>query len=159
VVVASADPAQVSDERGELFGPARAVDGDTLMIDGVQADLWTIVAPKLDETCSGADSRPWACGQASRDHLQRLVEGRRVACIPEGPPPSDGSWLGLCFVAEAPCRDASAPCKSDLNSLNLAQVRKGWARDFEGQYSEPEADAQEDKAGIWAGGVAAESDR
>ncbi|MDG2522337.1 thermonuclease family protein [Caulobacter segnis] len=146
-----AEPADPVDRRTELFGPARAVDGDTLLIQGVEADLWTIDAPELAQTCLDKNKKPWTCGEASREHLEKAIAGRKVACRPEGPPPRDGRWLGLCFVAEAPCSDPSQPCESDLKSLNLAQVRNGWAMDFEGQYSEPESDAQKDKAGLWVG--------
>lgn len=145
------------DNRTDLFGLARVVDGDTLEIGGVRAKLWTIGAPELAQTCVGEGGKPWACGEASRRHLQTLVAGRTVACRPEGPPPQDGGWLGLCFVAEAPCQDASVPCVSDLSSLNLAQVASGWATDLEGQYSEPQADARELRAGVWAGGAVAPS--
>lgn len=142
------DPA---DQRTDLFGPARALDGDTLVIDGVEADLWTIDAPDLGKTCE-RDGSSWACGEASRANLERLIGGRMVACRPEGPPPRDGRWLGLCFVSASPCAAAEDNCASDLTSLNIAQVRQGWALDTEGQYAEPESDAREAKAGLWAGG-------
>lgn len=142
-------PPQTKDGRLELFGPAYAVDGDTILVQGVRADLWTIQAPKLDQTCIGADGNPWACGKASRSHLDKLIAGRQVACRPEGPPSDKDDWQGLCFVADKPCSDASAPCQSDLTSLNLKMVREGWAADFEGQYMDPEEDARKEKLGLW----------
>lgn len=142
------DPA---DPRTTLFGPARAVDGDTLLIQGVEADLWTIDAPELAQTCDDKDDKPWACGEASRAHLDKLIGGRQVACRPEGPPTADGRWLGLCFVADTPCQGATGACESDLKSLNLAMVEEGWAADVEGQYGDSENVAQERKAGLWAG--------
>lgn len=143
-------PTSPDDPRTALFGPARAVDGDTLLVEGVEADLWTIDAPELAQTCEGPGGRPWACGEASRAHLETLIGGRQVACRPEGPPTRDGRWLGLCFVADAPCPGGSA-CESDLNSLNLAQVTDGWAADIEGQYADSQVDARERKKGVWAG--------
>lgn len=141
------------DVRKPLFGPARAVDGDTILVQGHEADLWTIVAPDLAQTCGAAGGQATPCGEDARRHLDTLIGGRSVACRPEGPPTPDGRWLGLCFVAEAACDDPSAPCESDLNSLNLAMVRQGWALDFEGQYSDPEDDARDQKLGLWADGV------
>lgn len=139
-----------ADGRADLFGPARAIDGDTILIQGVEADLWTIVAPKLAQTCQ-KDGQPWACGEASRAHLETLIGGRQVACRPEGPPPSDGRWLGICYVTDTPCQGDAGPCESALGSLNLAQVRNGWAEDFEGQFSEDEERAQTKTLGLWAG--------
>ncbi|USQ96700.1 thermonuclease family protein [Caulobacter sp. RL271] len=144
-------PADPSDPRADLFGPAKAVDGDTLLVQGVEADLWTIDAPELGQTCEDADGRPWACGEAARAHLQTLIGDHRVACRPEGPPTADGRWLGLCYVAEAPCQGDTGPCESDLASLNLAMVENGWAVDQEGQYADSEDSAQARKAGLWAG--------
>ncbi|KSB88901.1 hypothetical protein AS593_00790 [Caulobacter vibrioides] len=148
---AAAQPAQGPDGRAELFGPARVIDGDTLEIQGLRARLWTIDAPEPDQTCLDRDGASFACGQASREHLEKLIAGRKVACRPEGPPSDGDAWQGLCFVADAPCADAAAPCASDLSSLNLAMVRHGWAIDLEGQYADPESDAEADKAGLWAG--------
>lgn len=143
--------ARDADGRARLFGPARVIDGDTLEIQGLRARLWTIDAPDLDQTCLDKDGASFACGQAARVHLEKLIAGRQVACRPEGPPSDGDAWQGLCFVADAPCQDAGGPCESDLNSLNLAMVRQGWAVDLEGQYSEPESDAEADKTGLWAG--------
>jgi endonuclease YncB( thermonuclease family) len=156
------DPvAPVSPPRTRLFGEARAIDGDTLLIQDVEANLWTIDAPELAQTCEDRDGKSWACGDASRAHLEQLIGGRQVACRPEGPPPQDGRWAGLCFVADTPChgaagkgdtsQDDTGPCASDLTSLNLAQVTKGWATDIEGQYADNEEDARDRKIGIWAG--------
>lgn len=143
--------ARDAEDRAEPFGPARVIDGDTLEIQGLRARLWTIDAPDLAQTCLDKDGASFACGQAAREHLEKLIAGRKVACRPEGPPSDGDAWQGLCFVADAPCQDEGGPCASDLDSLNLAMVRQGWAVDLEGQYSEPESDAEGDKAGLWAG--------
>ncbi|MGH6612586.1 thermonuclease family protein [Sphingomonas sp.] len=132
-----------------LFGTADVVDGDTLIIGGVTADLWTIDAPELEQYCERGSTR-WPCGQDSRRLLQSLVKGRRVACRPEGPPEPDGRFVGLCFVRDTPCGQDNA-CESDLTSLNLAMVEHGAAMDIEGQYMDAQADAREQKIGIWRG--------
>jgi len=155
---APASPPVSGDTRGDLFGLARAIDGDTLLVQGVEADLWTIDAPELAQTCVGNDGKVWACGEASRAHLEQLIGGRRVACRPEGPPTVDGRWLGLCFVTDTPCQGDTGHCESGLESLNLAQVTDGWAADFEGQYADSEAVAQDRKTGVWAGRFEAPSE-
>lgn len=144
-------PVDPADPRTPLFGLARALDGDTVLVQGVEADLWTIDAPELAQTCEDKDGRSWACGEAAREHLEKLIGGRQVACRPEGPPTADGRWLGLCFVTDTPCQGATGACESDLKSLNLAMVEDGWAADFEGQYADSESAAQDRKAGLWAG--------
>lgn len=143
-------PRTPADRRADLFGHARAIDGDTLLISDVEVDLWTIDAPELPQTCE-KDGQAWACGEAARAHLEQLINGRQVACRPEGPPPQDGRWLGICFVTDVPCQGAAGHCQTALGSLNLAQVSDGWAADVEGQFSDSQADAQGQKAGLWAG--------
>lgn len=145
-----------ADPRRPLFGPATVIDGDTLAIAGIEADLWTIDAPEPDQTCEDAQGRTFSCGQAARANLERLIGGRNVACRPEGPPPDDGRWLGLCFVSDTPCdaghgTEAVGACASDLSSLNLTLVETGWAVDLEGQYADPQDAARGRKAGLWAG--------
>lgn len=146
------DPiAPVTPPNTGLFGEARVIDGDTLLIQDVIAHLWTIEAPELAQTCEDKDGKAWACGEASRVHLEKLIGGRTVACRPQGEQPRNGRWEGVCFVTDAPCPDDTGACASDLTSLNLAQVTQGWATDFEGQFMDNEADAQDRKLGIWAG--------
>lgn len=163
------DPvAPVSPPRDRLFGAAHAIDGDTLLIQDIEADLWTIDAPELGQTCQDKDGKSWDCGEASRAHLETLIGGRQVACRPEGPPSQDGRWAGLCFVSDTPChgavgqsetsQDDTGPCASELTSLNLAQVTKGWATDLEGQYADNQSNARDRKIGIWGGRFAPPSD-
>lgn len=148
-----------ADTRADLFGRAQVIDGDTLKINGVEADLWTIEAPELAQTCEDKNGKAWACGEASRAHLEKLIGGRQVACRPEGPPPTNGRWLGVCYMSDTPCQGDTGHCESDLGSLNLAQVTNGWAADFEGQYADNENDAQEARLGVWAGHFETPSER
>lgn len=143
--------AQVSAPSTDLFGKASVVDGDTLLVQDVEVDLWTIDAPELAQTCDDESGKPWACGEVSRVNLEKLIDDHQVACRAKGTLPEDGRWQGLCFVADAPCQDKAAPCAADLGSLNLAQVTEGWAVDVEGQYMDNQADARDRKAGIWTG--------
>lgn len=141
-------------EAGEgLFGPATVIDGDTLMITEVEVDLWNVDAPELDQPCE-KDGKPWACGEASRQQLARMVEGGRVvACRRSGPPSEEGRWVGMCFVSDIACADSEDACEGSLGSLNLAMVRQGWAFDPESEFNDDEADAEEEKLGVWAGKV------
>ena len=130
-----------------LFGPALVVDGDSLRIGGTEVDLWTIDAPESGQTCH-RDGRPWPCGAFARDELATLIGGRKVACRPEGPDASH--FIGLCFVRDTPC-NGDETCESSNGSLNLAMVARGAAVDIEGQFMDDEADAEDQKRGLWAG--------
>ncbi|CAN5867489.1 hypothetical protein BH11PSE6_BH11PSE6_00970 [soil metagenome] len=138
-----------------LFGPALVVDGDSLRIGGTEVDLWTIDAPELAQTCH-RDGRPWPCGAFAREELSKLIDGRKVACRPEGPDTSH--FIGLCFVRDTPCNGDEA-CESSNGSLNLAMVARGAAVDIEGQFMDDESDAEDQKRGLWAGSFDLPSER
>lgn len=60
-----------------IAGPARALDGDTLVIAGRTVRLYGIDAPELDQPCrNGRD----ACGRLAHKHLADLVAYSTVAC-------------------------------------------------------------------------------
>lgn len=138
----------------ELFGQALVVDGDTLSIGGTEVDLWTIDAPALTQTCH-RNGRPWLCGAYAREELSKLIDGRKVACRPEGPDAS--RFIGLCFVRDTPCTEQA--CESSNGSLNLAMVARGAAVDIEGQFTDDESDARDQKRGLWAASFDLPSER
>ena len=63
----------------ELSGLGRVIDGDSLYVGGDEVRLKDIDAPEGRQTCrrGGAD---WACGDAARDQLRRLIGGDTVTC-------------------------------------------------------------------------------
>ena len=57
-----------------LGGQARALDGDTLSLGGLQLRLWGIDAPELLQTCGPEGAVP--CGRQAADALSGRLEGR-----------------------------------------------------------------------------------
>jgi endonuclease YncB( thermonuclease family) len=58
---------------GEIIGPARVVDGDTLVIGEQHIRLDGIDAPETDQVCLDAAGQRWTCGIAARDQLARRI--------------------------------------------------------------------------------------
>lgn len=128
---------------GTVFGAARVVDGDTLVVNGVRIRLYGIDAPEKKQTCevSGKDV---ACGMESTQALESEIGGGPVACSLHG---RDlyGRGIGVCSVESKP---------GVITDLNSWMVDKGHAvayRKYSSRYVQQELSAQKSKLGIWAG--------
>ncbi len=129
-----------SQARGaDIRGRARVVDGDTIEINHRSIGLFGIEAPLPAQTCFAPDGRRYACGQAARQVLDRLVGIHEIACSPRGSP-NRLRLLAVCRVGDI--------------DLAAAMVERGWAlarwRDSL-DYVDLENSAREARRGIWAG--------
>ncbi len=123
----SSDPAP-----GQVSGEARAIDGDSLYVGGNEVRLKDIDAPEGRQTCqrNGTD---WACGNASRDELVRLIGVNTVQCrVHERD--KHGRLL--------------AYCSAGGHDLNREMVAAGMAVAF-GGYNGEEQDARQARRGLW----------
>lgn len=122
---------------GQLKGRAVAVTGDTLRIAGKTVVLEDVEAPEPTQSCRRKNGA-WACGKAAKDALAALVRGRRVTCD---------------VVGES-ANASRARCYVEGDDIAETLVRKGYvfaAGGFWGSYAGVEDQAEEEKAGLWAG--------
>ncbi|MEM9530988.1 MAG: thermonuclease family protein [Pseudomonadota bacterium] len=120
-----------------LRGTATVVDGDTLQINGVEVRLHALDAPELNQTCLDADGAEWACGQAAKQALVDLVEGKQVRCRRAV---YDRLYIG--------------DCRSNGKRLSPHLLAEGWAvidRSGSRRYVAFEGDARRASKNIWAG--------
>ena len=61
-------------------GEARVIDGDTLVVDGIQVKLARIDAPETDQVCQDATGADYPCGQEATQELRNFIAGRPVEC-------------------------------------------------------------------------------
>lgn len=115
-------------------GRFHAADGDSLAIGDQRMRLRGIDAPELRQSCE-RDGAAWACGQAARDALQRLVGSAGTECGG-----SEADQYGRLLVV----------CRGGGLDINGEMVRTGMAVSY-GDYSREEAAARTQKAGLWAG--------
>lgn len=118
-----------------LDGPFYVIDGDTLAVDGDRLRLHGIDAPELDQTCRDERGETWACGQAARHALLRLVDSDDVQCSGSG-----HDRYGRLLVE----------CDASVGSVNRSMVERGLAL-ASGAYQSEEGDARKARRGIWAG--------
>lgn len=124
----------------DLSGPARVIDGDTIVVGETHIRLWGIDAPERKQTCQSARGEVYECGRDAAAAMVELTRGRLVGCTGRG-------------------RDrygrTIAVCRTDRGELNAAMVRRGWAVDYSqysrGQYRAEEGQARREHLGIWSG--------
>ena len=115
-------------------GRASVIDGDSLIVAGVEVRLQGIDAPEARQTCT-RQGRDWDCGREASRRLAGLLRGGHVRC--EGREEDEhGRLLARCRLGDA--------------DINRWMVEQGWAVSF-GGYEGPEGRARAAKRGLWAG--------
>ena len=125
--------------RPSIQGPARVIDGDTIVVDGIRIRLEGIDAPESSQTCLTRTGQTWPCGARASAVLARLVHDRNVVCTDRG---LDRYQRTL------------ATCWADNVEINAEMVRLGFAWAFvrySTAYVGLEAAARIARAGIWDG--------
>lgn len=122
-------------------GPARVVDGDSLIVGGREIRLKGIDAPELGQACERGGAS-WDCGQEAQRRLRFFVRGGTVSC--EGREFDQHDRL-------------LAVCSAGGREVNAWMVEEGWAVSF-GGYSDEEAEAREKRRGLWEGSFERPSD-
>ncbi len=124
--------------------PARAVDGDTIMLLGEAAArlrLGGIDAPELRQSCARADGSRWACGLHAYAALGDMLLAPGVSCT-----------LGARDDYGRRIADCTAPA---VGNISAAMVRRGLAvatgsRDLP-RFVVEEEQARRARRGVWQG--------
>lgn len=117
-----------------VVGSARALDGDSLVVEGREMRLQGIDAPESRQLCNlGGQSVP--CGRHATQALQRWLMRGPVACTGH-----EIDRFGRLLVT----------CRVHGTDINADLVRNGFAVDF-GRYPTEEKEARAAFRGLWAG--------
>lgn len=122
-----------------LEGPARVIDGDSLVIGGRRIRILGIDAPELDQTCHDAAGQTWACGRDARQALAARVARQQVSCRVAG---QDRYGRAL------------ARCATGGTDLAGWLVHEGWAvpaGNDQRRYRAVSQKARANGAGMWRG--------
>ncbi len=120
-----------------VSGQARAIDGDTLEIQGQRIRLLGIDAPESGQACRDAQGMPYPCGERARTALANMVAGQHVVCAIE---------------REDRYRRSLAVCRVGQTDLNAEMVRAGAAIAYiDRRYQAQEQEARQARRGLWAG--------
>jgi endonuclease YncB( thermonuclease family) len=116
-----------------IVGPARVIDGDSLVVAGADIRLSGIDAPEFTQTCLRA-GRSWNCGTEAADALRTMIAGREIVCRPR-----DRDRYGRTV----------AVCLAGGLDLGAAMVKSGLAIAY-GAYAADEREARDARRGIWS---------
>lgn len=122
-----------------LSGPAIAVEGDMLSVNGQAVRLMGIDAPDPGQMCRNRRGSQFDCFAIATSVLRNLVEGADVECT-VADKDRNGQNQGECRVRGI--------------DLGGAMVARGWAfayRSLSPAYASSEAYAQTHRFGLWAG--------
>jgi len=124
---------------GEISGPPKVIDGDTVEVAGERIRLHGIDAPEMRQDCTGPQGLPYSCGKKSKAHLSQIIGLHELIC-------------------QATKRDRYgrliATCTTVPIQINARLVRDGWAlayRKYSPDYQELEQQAQQEGLGLWQG--------
>ena len=120
----------------EITGKAKAIDGDTIEIDGKQINLYGIDAPEIGQTC-WFERGEFPCGKSARESLWVYVKGQELTCR-EKPAGAEGGTSAICFA--------------EGRDLGEHMIRRGWAltdRKHGADYTELEEEARRQRLGLW----------
>jgi len=120
-------------EAPDIAGTAQIIDGDSLVVAGVEIRLYGIDAPEYRQYCFRR-GRPWRCGIDATRTLRALIASRPVACRAREED-RYGRTVATCAVAGA--------------DLGAAMVAGGHAVAY-GAYQLEERAARNAGRGIWS---------
>ncbi|EJF88745.1 thermonuclease family protein [Bartonella tamiae] len=117
----------------KIVGNAILSDGDSIIIADKKIRLLDMDAPELFQFC-GEKTKRYACGQHSKKHLGKLINGQKVVCYSDKKDQYQ-RFLAICYAGET--------------NLNQQMVIDGWAVSYYG-YPLEEDQARREKRGIWS---------
>ncbi len=123
----------------EFIGPASAVTGDILEIQGQCIRLFGVDAPELEQTCRDAAGAAYPCGERATVELENIIRNRSVHCERVSTD-NAGRPVAMCSVG-----------KMDIGAR---MVDYGYAVSYRlvsNKYGPHELRAQARKQGLWAG--------
>ena len=121
--------------------PVSLADGDSFRWGDKRYRLHGIDAPELNQECLDAKSKPWPCGVRARAELRRIIATEPLTC----------TQLSVDRFGRI-----IATCKAGGKDIAEEMVRTGFAKAYvrpgvANPYGKAEAEARDDKRGIWAG--------
>ena len=123
----------------DMSGPARVIDGDTIVIGRVTVRLFGIDAPEIGQSCVDGRGRPYDAGDFAKNWLVLFLAGTQMSCAR-----IDTDRYGRVVAA----------CRIEETDIGETMVRAGMAfayRRYSDRYVPAEDAARSAAAGLWAG--------
>lgn len=133
----------------EIAGPAYAIDGATVRVNGTLVRLAGIDVPEAPQSCSMGPGRgSYFCGIVARGVLVDLTMGKQLFCRIERRPGDERNWA-TCGEANA----AGTGMKDGVPSFNEQMLAAGWAVADRtvNAYLDLQMRADNENVGMWQG--------
>lgn len=124
-----------------IEGAAKALEGDSLLIDGQEIRLFGIDAPDAGQTCQNLRGATYDCYATASKELDAVLKDQVARCVVKLTPRKERTL---------------ATCTVQGKDIAAIMVRVGWAlayRRLTFDYVRDEALAASHRAGMWAGRV------
>ena len=147
------------EQTDDLLGPApgNAIDGGTLLLRGVEVQLFGMDAMEADQACQDAAGADYPCGRRAAHALQTLLQTGEVVCFPLFAI-NESRVVAVCELAEdgadvptAPGDFMRAGRERNLSRLMIAQghaLSIGIGSEY---FHDEQNEAQRQRIGIWQG--------
>ncbi|MBO7556021.1 MAG: thermonuclease family protein [Alphaproteobacteria bacterium] len=121
-----------------LYGSAKVISGDTLLIRNHVIHLYGIDAPSKQQSCSDARGHAYACGKQAARWLQNWILSNEIECH---------------ILKQDKKNNMLATCSYGQYDLGAALVMVGWAVPLPNidVYVPYEQEAQKNHSGMWQG--------
>jgi endonuclease YncB( thermonuclease family) len=121
--------------------PVSLADGDSFRWGDKRYRLYGIDAPELNQECWDSKDKPWPCGVRARAELRRIISTEPLTCTQ-----MSVDQYGRII----------ATCRVGGKDIAEEMVRTGYATAYSrpgnpNSYAKAEAEAREEKRGMWAG--------
>lgn len=117
----------------------KVIDGDSIVVDGVEMRLEGIDAPEYHQLCYRADKSSYPCGIEAFKYMKKLVQNQNLSCKNLGKDRYKRQ-ITVCFA--------------DGLDINQEMVKSGWAVAYDRysrDYVDDEKLAKKKKKGVWQG--------
>jgi endonuclease YncB( thermonuclease family) len=121
-----------------IFGAAKVISGDTLLIRNHVIRLYGIDAPSKQQSCADARGHAYACGKQAARWLQNWILDNEIECH---------------VLKQDKNNNMLATCAYGQYDLGAALVMVGWAVPLPNVdvYAPYEQEAQKNHSGMWQG--------
>lgn len=120
----------------------KAVDGDSLIVDGKKIRLVGIDSPEYDQYCKNSAGKKYKCGEKASNYMKKMIangkkQHQKIKCKNYGTDRYNRT-LSVCYLGK-------------LN-LNAEMVKSGWAVAYRhDMFKAAESEAKKAKRGVWQG--------
>ncbi|MBT4989744.1 MAG: thermonuclease family protein [Rickettsiales bacterium] len=122
----------------KLYGYAKIIDGDSIVIDNHEIRIREIDAPELYQICQNQKLKEYPCGKQSKSYLQKITKNKKVQCTSYAKDIYN-RYLATCYIENV--------------DIAISMLEQGWAVIYRlpSPLYKYQENARINKLGVWQG--------